>query len=111
MKNLLKFEQFSNEEYKEKIIDLLLWLGGKLYFFDDYFVYQDGDEERIIIEVFLESPDSMEISIRSLKRCTHPGKIKKSILNSGWDFEMYKKLYEHCLRENKKINEIGCWCV
>ena len=97
-------------EYKEKLIDLLLIVGGKLHFFDNYFTWKEDKE--VMEGVFLETPDSMEISCWTLLNKTRPGKAKKEVIGDGWNTgDFYKKLYEHCIIENKKIYEIGCWCV
>lgn len=96
-------------EYKEKLIDLLLILGGRLHFFDNYFTWKE--EREVMTGVFLETPDSVEISCWTCKNRSYPGKIKKEIVDFGLDYLKYEKLYEHCLIENKKIYEIGSWCV
>lgn len=104
----INFVSHSKNEQKEKLIDLLLMLGGRLHFFDDYFVLEERGE--VITGIYLENPDSTEISCWIRKRTTH-SKIRKEQINFGWNYIMYEKLYEHSLKEYKKIYEIGSWCV
>lgn len=114
MNKLLKLTNYSDSEYKEKIIDFLLMSGGRFWFYDEYFPWKYENQEELIIELHLESPDSTEISCKSVKnRNTKVLRPRERLINIiGWDnFTFYEKLYEHCLKENKKIYEIGCWNV
>ena len=101
-------------EYKEKLIDLLLILGGSLHFYDSYFPWNNNTE--LITGLYLETPDSTEISCWTIKNKTRPGKTRREVIKGkGWITEItnifFKNLYEHSINENKKIYELGAWCV
>ena len=99
-------------EYKEKIIDLLLMLGGKLHFYDSYFSWKNNSE--FIIGLYLENPDSIDICCWSVKNKTRPGKprTEKIKMNGGWGATLfYKNLYEHLINENEKIRKFGAWDI
>ena len=97
-------------EYKEKLIDLLMMLGGKLHFFDTNFPWKNNQE--FITGLYLENPDSTEICCWTARNRAYPIPRTEKIKGGGWGTALfYKNLYEHSINENKKINEIGCWCI
>ena len=106
-----KSELETGGEYKEKLIDRLMMLGGKLHFYDSYFSWNNNTE--LITGLYLENPDATEISCWTIRNRTHPGKARREVIKEkGWITNIFfKNLYEHSINENKKINEIGCWCI